>query len=186
MRLPSADELEQLEDIGNYAKYLLFTLFIKRINRKAMGCKSHAPCRDLFQVDLYCWSSSASFNKVKPTSALNKCTQSYSSIDDEILQDFETTFPEINLVHLDEEHFKTPAAKEKWRNFMNKYEKRVKEFNFGSLIRIDCREDYTEQNTMFGKLYNFFKWLLLIYEFRRAYAGMFLCVITIIRGRTFY
>ncbi|CAO3692637.1 unnamed protein product [Rhizopus microsporus] len=73
-----------------------------------------------------------------------------TSIDDEILQDFETTFPEIKSVHLDEEHFKTPAAKEKWRNFMNKYEKRVKEFNFGSLIRIDCREDYTEQNTMFG------------------------------------
>lgn len=34
---------------------------------------------------------------------------------------------------------------------MNKYEKRVNEYNFGSLIRIDCKEDYTEQNTMFGK-----------------------------------
>ncbi|CEI92995.1 hypothetical protein RMCBS344292_12569 [Rhizopus microsporus] len=109
MRLPSADELEQLEDIE------------KQWAVKAMH---HA--------------------------------ETYFNIDDEILQDFETTFPEINLVHLDEEHFKTPAAKEKWRNFMNKYEKRVKEFNFGSLIRIDCREDYTEQNTMFGVRMQFY------------------------------
>lgn len=72
-------------------------------------------------------------------------------IDDEILQDFEETFPEINVEHLDDKDFKTAAAKEKWRLFINKYEKRVNEYNFGSLIRIDCREDYTEENTMFGK-----------------------------------
>lgn len=77
-------------------------------------------------------------------------TDLVASIDDEILKDFEENFPEINVAHLDEKDFKTPAAKEKWRNFMNKYEKRVNEYNFGSLIRIDCKEDYTEQNTMFG------------------------------------
>lgn len=74
----------------------------------------------------------------------------YCSIDAEILKDFEENFPEINVEHLDENDFKTPAAKEKWRLFINKYEKRVNEYNFGSLIRIDCRDDYTEQNTMFG------------------------------------
>ncbi|CAO3662033.1 unnamed protein product [Rhizopus stolonifer] len=56
----------------------------------------------------------------------------------------------VDVTHLDEEQFKSAAGKEKWRNFVNKYEKRVNEFNFGSLIRIDCRDDYTEQNTMFG------------------------------------
>lgn len=79
-----------------------------------------------------------------------KC-QNKKRIDDEILKDFEETFPEINVERLDEKDFHTPAAKEKWRNFVNKYEKRVNEFNFGSLIRIDCKEDYTEENTMFGK-----------------------------------
>jgi hypothetical protein len=73
------------------------------------------------------------------------------SIDAEILKDFEENFPEINIEYLDENDFKTPAAKEKWRLFINKYEKRVNEYNFGSLIRIDCRDGYTEQNTMFGK-----------------------------------
>lgn len=73
-------------------------------------------------------------------------------IDDEIYEDFEATFPEIDVKHLNDEHFKTPKAKEKWRNWVNKYEKRVNEFNFGSLIRIDYREDYLEQNTMFGML----------------------------------
>lgn len=77
----------------------------------------------------------------------------FCSIDDEILKDFEESFPEIDVLHLDEQkHFKSPEAKEKWRLWINKYEKRVKEFNFGSLVRIDARDDYTEQNTMFGKL----------------------------------
>lgn len=72
------------------------------------------------------------------------------SIDDEIYADFTETFPEIDVQHLDEQHFKTDAAKAKWRDWINKYEKRVNEYNFGSLIRIDPRDDYTEQNTMFG------------------------------------
>jgi hypothetical protein len=51
---------------------------------------------------------------------------------------------------LNEEDFKTDKAKAKWRDWINKYEKRVNEYNFGSLLRIDPRDDYTEQNTMFG------------------------------------
>ncbi|CDH50671.1 duf757 domain-containing protein [Lichtheimia corymbifera JMRC:FSU:9682] len=79
-----------------------------------------------------------------------------TKIDDEIYEDFEATFPEIDVKHLNDEHFKTPKAKEKWRNWVNKYEKRVNEFNFGSLIRIDYREDYLEQNTMFGVRMQFY------------------------------
>ncbi|CAO3637452.1 unnamed protein product [Cunninghamella blakesleeana] len=79
-----------------------------------------------------------------------------TNIDDEIYKDFEETFPEINVQHLDEEQFKTPEGKEKWRKWVNKYEKRVSEFNFGTLIRIDSRDDYTEQNTMFGVRMQFY------------------------------
>ncbi|KAI8879058.1 DUF757-domain-containing protein [Backusella circina FSU 941] len=117
MRLPSADELEQLEDIE------------KQWAVKAMH---HA--------ETY-------FNLI---SAIDPSRLRLTNIDDEIYKDFEESFPEINVEHLDENDFKTPQAKEKWRNWINKYEKRVNEFNFGSLLRIDCREDYTEQNTMFG------------------------------------
>ncbi|KAI8088963.1 putative polysaccharide biosynthesis protein [Halteromyces radiatus] len=79
-----------------------------------------------------------------------------TSIDDEIYQDFEESFPEIDVLHLNENLFKSPEAKEKWRLWINKYEKRVKEFNFGSLIRVDARDDYTEQNTMFGVRMQFY------------------------------
>ncbi|KAJ2768512.1 hypothetical protein GGI18_005580, partial [Coemansia linderi] len=50
---------------------------------------------------------------------------------------------------LDERDFKSDVAKAKWREFMNKYENKVKDYNFGSLLRIDCTGDYSEENTMF-------------------------------------
>ena len=31
-----------------------------------------------------------------------------------------------------------------------RYEKKVKDYNFGSLIRTDAREEYGEKNTIFG------------------------------------
>ncbi|KAI9249550.1 putative polysaccharide biosynthesis protein [Sporodiniella umbellata] len=123
VRLPSADDLEQLEDIE------------KQWAVKAMH---HA--------ETY-------FNLI---SAMDGSQLRLTNIDDEIFQDFQETFPEVDVTHLDEEQFKSAAGKEKWRNFVNKYEKRVNEFNFGSLIRIDCREDYTEQNTMFGVRMQFY------------------------------
>ncbi|KAI8987336.1 putative polysaccharide biosynthesis protein [Mycotypha africana] len=123
MKLPSADELEQLEDIE------------KQWAVKAMH---HA--------ETY-------FNLI---SKIDARQLRLTNIDDEILDDFEQTFPEINVEHLNEDDFKSKDAKEKWRKWINKYEKRVKEFNFGTLIRIDCREDYTEQNTMFGVRMQFY------------------------------
>ncbi|KAI9310100.1 putative polysaccharide biosynthesis protein [Dichotomocladium elegans] len=79
-----------------------------------------------------------------------------TKIDDEIYADFEATFPEIDVKHLNDAHFKSSEAKEKWRKWINKYEKRVNEFNFGTLIRIDYRDDYLEQNTMFGVRMQFY------------------------------
>ncbi|KAJ2718804.1 hypothetical protein GGI07_005580 [Coemansia sp. Benny D115] len=70
-------------------------------------------------------------------------------IDDEIYADFKKNFPELNVAKLDENEFKTEVSKAKWREFISKYENRVSDFNFGSLVRIDCTGDYTEENTMF-------------------------------------
>ncbi|KAJ1952056.1 hypothetical protein GGI12_006342 [Dipsacomyces acuminosporus] len=72
-----------------------------------------------------------------------------TAIDDELYSDYKANFPEIDISKLDENLFKTEKAKAKWRNFINKYENRVKDFNFGSLLRIDCIGDYTEENSMF-------------------------------------
>ncbi|KAH8548175.1 putative polysaccharide biosynthesis protein [Umbelopsis sp. PMI_123] len=123
MPLPSADELEQLEDI-----------------EKQWAVKAMHHAETYFKLI-----SSIDASKLRLT-----------GIDDEIYADFTESFPEIDVQHLDEQHFKTDKAKEKWRNWINKYEKRVNEYNFGSLIRIDPRDDYTEQNTMFGMRMQFY------------------------------
>lgn len=78
-------------------------------------------------------------------------------IDDEIYVDFMSTFgpnvPRIDI--LDEaKDFKSPEMKEKWRNFINRYEGgKVTDYNFGSLLRIDASKEYSEDNTMFGKFF---------------------------------
>ncbi|KAI8321458.1 DUF757-domain-containing protein [Martensiomyces pterosporus] len=77
-------------------------------------------------------------------------------IDDELYNDYKANFPEISAAKLNEDDFKTEKAKAKWRNFINKYEKKVKDFNFGSLLRIDCAGDYTEENTMFATRTQFY------------------------------
>ena len=37
-------------------------------------------------------------------------------------------------------------------NLDARYEKKVKDYNFGSLIRTDARDEYGEKNTIFGAL----------------------------------
>lgn len=35
-------------------------------------------------------------------------------------------------------------------SFINRYKEKVKDYNFGSLIRTDARQEYGETNTIFG------------------------------------
>ncbi|KAJ8083448.1 hypothetical protein AAF712_011888 [Marasmius tenuissimus] len=78
-----------------------------------------------------------------------------TKLDDEIYEDTMSTFPELaeppheKLTKLDEDWMKSPDGKEKWREFINRYEKKVQDYNFGSLIRTDAREEYGERNTIF-------------------------------------
>ncbi|KIK96081.1 hypothetical protein PAXRUDRAFT_826352 [Paxillus rubicundulus Ve08.2h10] len=82
-------------------------------------------------------------------------TLKLSKLDDEIFEHTLSTFPEFNteghekLVKLDEDWLKSEEGKKKWRDFINQYEKKVKDFNFGSLIRTDARQEYSEINTIF-------------------------------------
>ncbi|KAI9567646.1 polysaccharide biosynthesis-domain-containing protein [Boletus coccyginus] len=78
-----------------------------------------------------------------------------SKLDDEIFEHTMATFPEFNveghekLVNLDEDWLKSEEGKKKWRGFINQYETKVKDFNFGSLIRTDATKEYSETNTIF-------------------------------------
>jgi len=76
-------------------------------------------------------------------------------LDDEIFDDLIKTFPEFaepphdKLVKLDEDWMKSVEGKERWRKFMMTYEKKVTDYNFGSLIRTDGHGEYSESNTIF-------------------------------------
>ena len=47
---------------------------------------------------------------------------------------------------------KSADGKKRWREFIESYKDKVKDYNFGSLIRTDCRDEYAETNTIFGAL----------------------------------
>jgi len=78
-----------------------------------------------------------------------------TKIDDEIFEHTMSEFPELaqepydKLVKLDEDWMKSPEGKERWRKFIQSYEKKITDYNFGSLIRTDAREEYSEKNTIF-------------------------------------
>ncbi|KAL9937390.1 hypothetical protein V8E36_003799 [Tilletia maclaganii] len=79
-----------------------------------------------------------------------------TKLDDDMYADFEATFPEFaeatdpkSVIKLDEEAMKSPEGKERWRNFVQKYEGKVSEYNFGTLIRTDATDEYTQFNTTF-------------------------------------
>ncbi|KAJ1913445.1 hypothetical protein H4219_005220 [Mycoemilia scoparia] len=79
-----------------------------------------------------------------------------TKIDDEIYEHFKKMFPEIDVTELNEKDFKTPEAKARWRPFINEYENKVKDFNYGTLLRIRADGDYTEDNTMFATRTQFY------------------------------
>jgi len=78
-----------------------------------------------------------------------------TKFDDEIFDHTMAEFPELNeephekVTKLDEDWMKSPEGKERWRKFIASYEKKVKDYNFGSLIRTDARDEYGERNTIF-------------------------------------
>jgi len=78
-----------------------------------------------------------------------------TKLDDEIYEDTMKTFPELaendhaKLTKIDEDWLKSEDGKKKWRDFINLYEKKIMDYNFGCLIRTDARGEYGETNTMF-------------------------------------
>ncbi|KAJ3016273.1 UNVERIFIED_CONTAM: hypothetical protein HDU68_012286 [Siphonaria sp. JEL0065] len=73
-----------------------------------------------------------------------------TKIDDEIYADFKATFPETNVAELKEfEEFKTDVAKEKWREWIKKFEAKVQDFNYGTLLRNRAAEEYGPDNAFF-------------------------------------
>ena len=74
-----------------------------------------------------------------------------TKLDDEIYEHFKTTFPEFDPRQtIDEDEMKSKEGKEKWRNFMMAYEKKVDDYNFGTMLRSNPEFEYGEKETIFG------------------------------------
>jgi len=75
--------------------------------------------------------------------------------DDDIFKDFSEKFPELvtppydGLIKLNEDMMKSADGKKRWREFIEMYKDKVADYNFGSLIRTNAKDEYAETNTIF-------------------------------------
>ncbi|KAL1998987.1 hypothetical protein VTN02DRAFT_5232 [Thermoascus thermophilus] len=80
-----------------------------------------------------------------------------TKMDDEIYEHFKKEFPDFDPAEtMDEDKMKSKEGKEKWRNFMNQYEKKISDFNFGTIIRTNPKFEYDQDTTIFGMRMQFY------------------------------
>jgi chloramphenicol O-acetyltransferase len=76
-----------------------------------------------------------------------------TKMDDEIYEHFKKEFPDFDLNEtIDEDSMKSKEGKDKWRNFINQYEKKIEDYNFGTILRSNPKYEYNHDTTIFGKL----------------------------------
>lgn len=80
-----------------------------------------------------------------------------TKIDDEIYEHFKREFPDWDpSVKINEDDMKSKEGKEKWRNFVNQYENKVDDFNFGTMLRNSPKAEYSETDTIFAVRMQFY------------------------------
>lgn len=76
-----------------------------------------------------------------------------TKMDDEIYESFMKEFPDFDpAATIDEDAMKSKAGKEKWRNWVNLFEKKIDDFNFGTIVRNRADVEYDQDTTIFGEL----------------------------------
>lgn len=74
-----------------------------------------------------------------------------TKIDDEIHEHFKEHFPDFDpAATIDEDKMKSKSGKEQWRNFIMQYDKKVDDYNFGTMLRSSPKTEYGEEETIFG------------------------------------
>ncbi|EGP87113.1 unnamed protein product [Zymoseptoria tritici ST99CH_3D1] len=80
-----------------------------------------------------------------------------TKMDDDILEHFNSEFPDFDLkATINEDDMKSKAGKEKWRNFINQYENKVEDYNFGTMLRANTAEEYGQEGTIFAVRMQFY------------------------------
>ena len=74
-----------------------------------------------------------------------------TKIDDTILDHLKTEMPDFDpAVPIIEDEMKSKQGKERWRNFVQQYKGRIDDFDFGTMLRANPKDEYTQDNTIFG------------------------------------
>ena len=75
-----------------------------------------------------------------------------TKLDDDIYEHLKKDFPEFDPAEtIDEDKMKSKGGKERWRNFMMAYDKKVDDYNFGTLLRLNPKFEYGEKEAIFGE-----------------------------------
>lgn len=73
-----------------------------------------------------------------------------TKMDDEIYQHLQEAFPEFDPAKtIDEDEMKSKTGKQRWRDFMMQYEKKIDDYNFGTMVRNNPKAEYDEDTTIF-------------------------------------
>lgn len=84
----------------------------------------------------------------KLISAIDASRLRLTNFDDDIYRQFKRYFKMLKVDVIRVEDFKSEEAKVKWRPFCNMYQGKIDNYNFGTLLRIDCKRGYDEDNTI--------------------------------------
>jgi hypothetical protein len=80
-----------------------------------------------------------------------------TKFDDEIYEHFKKDFPEFDAkATIDEDKMKGKEGKERWRKFINEYEKKVEDYNYGTVIRTNPKYEYGQEETIFAVRMQFY------------------------------
>ncbi|KAI0905112.1 putative polysaccharide biosynthesis protein [Ustulina deusta] len=73
-----------------------------------------------------------------------------TKMDDDILEHLKADFPDFDpAATIDENEMKSKAGKERWRKFMVAYEKKIDDYNFGTMLRTSPKVEYDQDTTIF-------------------------------------
>ncbi|EON62569.1 hypothetical protein W97_01793 [Coniosporium apollinis CBS 100218] len=80
-----------------------------------------------------------------------------TKFDDEIYAHFKKEFPDFDATAtINEDEMKSKAGKERWRNFIMTYEKKIDDYNFGTMLRANPGFEYGEKESIFAVRMQFY------------------------------
>jgi len=73
-----------------------------------------------------------------------------TKMDEDIYSHLKEAFPEFDpAATIDEDELKSKTGKQRWRDFMMAYEKKIDDYNFGTMVRNSAKVEYEEDTTIF-------------------------------------